>query len=77
MTNKKQVRRWHLWHCFEGPPHTLNARMVDAREEIAWLESKGFKARIHAPLPQHKNSGHTHIVVLCTQNEKLFLSGVI
>lgn len=75
MVEKKQVRRWHLWTCIEGNGH--NARMVDAKEEIAWLESKGFKAKIHAPLPQHQNSGHTHIVVLCTQNEKLFLAGVI
>lgn len=67
------ARRWRLWHCFKGP---YNARMVDAREEIAWLDLKGFKAKIWAPRPEHKTSGHTHIVVLCTLEEKCKLAGV-
>ena len=66
-------RRWHFWICFQG---SFNARHVDAREEISWLEFKGFKAKVWAPLPQHKTSGHTHVVVLCTTDELFKISGV-
>jgi len=70
---RKKPRRWHLWRCILGK---VNHRLVEAREEIAWLESKGFKAKIHAPLPEHKTSGHTHIVVLCTFEDKCKLAGI-
>jgi len=50
---------------------------VDTREEIAWIEAKGFKAKVWAPLPQHRTSGHTHIVVLATQEELLNLTDLI
>lgn len=62
----KDYKRWRLWHCVEG---SEAHRSVEAKEEIAWLELKGFRAKIHAPLPQHKTSGHTHIVVLATFHE--------
>jgi len=58
----KQVKRWRLFDCFQG---SEASRAVDARECIEWLEIKGFKAKVWAPLPQHKTSGHTHVVVLC------------
>jgi hypothetical protein len=29
----------------------------------------GFKAKIWAPLPQHKTSGHVHVSMLATQKE--------
>lgn len=70
----RKPRRWRLWRCIMDMGY--NARMVEAREEIAWLELKGFKVKIWAPLPQHKTSGHTHIVVLCTLEEKCFLAGI-
>lgn len=40
------------------------------------MASEGFKAKIWAPLPQHKTSGHTHVVVLCTLEEKLRIGGI-
>lgn len=69
----KKPRRWRLWTCIEG---SEAHRRVEAKEEIEWLELKGFKAKIWAPLPQHKTSGHTHIVVLSTLDELLELAGV-
>jgi len=70
----KDYKRWRFWHCLVGD--SLNSRLVDAREEIWWLEGKGFKAKIWAPRPEHKTSGHTHIVVLSTFNELSELSGL-
>lgn len=70
---KKPVRRWRFWRCIEG---SVAHRTVEAREEIAWLDLKGFKARIHAPLPRHQTSGHTHLVVLATLDELLSLARV-
>jgi len=72
-TEKKKPRRWRLWRCIEGPE---NHRRVEAREEISWLESKGFKAKVWAPCPEHKTSGHTHIVVLSTFEEFCELGGI-
>lgn len=44
-------------------------RRRKAKEEMAILEKKGFKTKIWAPLPEHKTSGHIHIVVLSTFDE--------
>ncbi len=66
-------RRWRLWRCVEGSP---GHRAVEAREEISWLDLKGFKAKVWAPLPQHKTSSHTHIVVLSTLEQKCELAGI-
>jgi hypothetical protein len=69
----KDFKRWRLWRCIQGSePH----RRVEAREEIAWLELKGYKAKIWTPLPQHKTSGHTHVVILCTFTELCTLQGI-
>ncbi len=70
----KPVRRWRLWRCFQDGSE--NNRLVDAREEIAWLNHKGFNAKIYAPLPEHKTSGHTHVTVLATFDEKCKLAGI-
>ncbi|MBA7554344.1 hypothetical protein ES705_46958 [subsurface metagenome] len=70
----KKPRRWRLWRCIQEGSE--NHRQVEAREEIAWLDLKGFKAKIYAPLPEHKTSGHTHIVVLCTFEELCMLAGI-
>lgn len=69
----KKPRRWRLWRCIMG---SEAHRRVEANEEIAWLELKGFKAKIWAPRPEHKTSGHTHIVVLCTLEELCKLAGI-
>lgn len=68
---KKAVRRWRLWSCIMG-----KRREEKAELEIDYLKRKGFKAKINAPLPRHKTSGHTHIVVLATLDELLSLTGV-
>jgi len=44
-----------------------------AGELIGSMAAKGFKAKIWAPLPEHKTSGHIHVVVLCTLEEKVKL----
>jgi len=67
----KPVRRWRIWRCIQEGSE--NHRRVEANEEIAWLNLKGFKARIWAPRPEHQTSGHTHVIVLCTLNEKVDL----
>ena len=66
-------RRWRLWRCIQG---SEAHRRVEAREEISWLELKGFKAKIWAPRPEHKTSGHTHIVVLANFEELCKLAGI-
>jgi len=63
----KDYKRWRLWRCIVGMG--VNARRVEANEEIEWLKHKGFKAKVWAPRPEHKTSGHTHIVVLCMFHE--------
>ena len=68
------VRRWRLVRCFMGEPKEI--REEKARNFIANLAEDGFKAKIHAPLPEHKTSGHTHVVALCTIEEKLLIGGV-
>jgi len=54
----------------------LKIREERARKFIADLAEDGFKARIYAPLPRHRTSGHTHVVALCTLEEKLLIGGV-
>jgi len=68
---RMSTRRWRFWCCFEG-----SDREKEAQEEIAALRRRGFKAKVWAPLPQHKTSGHTHIVVLSTIKELLKLAGI-
>ena len=68
------VRRWRLVRCFMNEPKEV--REEKARKFIAALAEDGFKAKIHAPLPQHQTSGHTHVVALCTLEEKLRIGGV-
>ena len=70
----KDYKRWRLWHCIVGMG--ANARHVETNEEIRWIELKGFKAKVWAPLPQHRTSGHTHIVVLCTFKQLCSLGGL-
>lgn len=68
----KYVRRWHFWACFEREDRGKE----EAKDEIEFLQGEGFKAKIWAPLPQHKTSGHIHVVVLCKLDELLKLAGV-
>jgi len=65
------VRRWRLIACFEG-----ERREEKANQLIEGLYRYGFEAKIHAPLPEHKTSGHTHIVALCNLKEKLMIGGI-
>ena len=67
------VRRWHLWSCSQGSPAH---RQREAEEEIAWLELKGFEAKIWAPRPEHKTSGHVHVAILCTPEDLLKFAGL-
>ena len=55
---------------------TKEHREQRAKEYIMSLAEDGFKAKIFAPLPQHKTSGHTHVVTLCTLEEKLMIGGI-
>jgi len=48
-----------------------------AENLIAELEKKGFQAKIHAPLPEHKTSGHIHITVLSDLRDLLELGGIV
>lgn len=65
---KQQVRRWRLLNCF-----TDRNSEQRAKDAVRCYEQEGFKAKIWAPLPQHKTSGHVHVVVLCTLDEKVIL----
>lgn len=65
------ARRWRFIECFEG-----ENREREASELINFLRTKGFKAKVWAPLPQHHTSGHTHVVVLSTFDELLELVGI-
>jgi hypothetical protein len=58
------VSHWRLWSCRFG-----ENRLKEAEEDIRTLNRIGFKAKIWAPLPQHKKSGHIHVVVLCNQEQ--------
>jgi len=66
-----RVRRWRFWVCYQGED-----KEDMARGAIKYLESRGFKAKIWAPRPEHKTSDHTHVVVLATLKEVLRLGGV-
>lgn len=72
--SKKAVRRWRLVRCFMDEPKKI--REEKTQKYIANLAEDGFKAKIYAPLPQHKTSGHTHVVALCTLEEKLVIGGI-
>lgn len=61
MTEK---RRWHLFSSRFG-----EFRFKDSEDDLKWLDSKGFRAKIGATLPRHKTSGHTHVVVLCSKDD--------
>jgi len=65
------VRRWHFWQCFQG-----DDREQKAREAIDHLESHGFKVKVWTPRPEHKTTGHIHIVFLCNPEELWKLIGV-
>ena len=65
------MRRWRFWACFQG-----ENREKEATDEINRLKEARFDAKVWAPLPQHKTSGHTHVVVLCTTDELFKISGV-
>jgi len=67
-------RRWRLVRCFMLGSNTRRERQ--AQEYIKHLASRGFKSRVFAPLSQHQNSGHTHIVALCNLRQKLRIGGV-
>jgi hypothetical protein len=69
---KKDVRRWRSFACFTG-----ENREEEAAQLIKDIEGVGFKAKIHAPLKEHENSGHIHITVLCTREERVQLSGLV
>ena len=72
--SEKTPRRWRLVRCFmEG---SKKLRELQAEAYIQHLGDWGFKAKIHAPLPQHQNSSHTHVVALCNLKEKLRIGGV-
>lgn len=58
------VRRWHFWACFQG-----EERDDEAQACIHELSLAGYKGRICAPLPQHKTSGHVHVVCLIDKEE--------
>lgn len=67
-------RRWRLVRCFMQGSKPRRERQ--AQEYIKHLASHGFKSRVFAPLPEHQNSGHTHIVALCNLRQKLRIGGV-
>lgn len=66
------VRRWRLFACFQEKDRD-DQKAADLIKEISEL---GYRAKIWAPLPHHKKTGHIHVVVLCTLEEKLWLSGI-
>lgn len=71
MNEKKKPRRWRLWSCSMG-----KNRKEEAQKDIEYLASKGFHAKVFAPRPEHKTSGHIHVVVLCTFEELCRLAGI-
>lgn len=64
-------KRWRLWICCMG-----QHRKKKAAEELKKLREKGFRAKVWMPRPEHKTSGHIHIVVLCTFDELCKLAGI-
>jgi len=58
------ARRWRKISCCFG-----KNRQKEAQKDIRTLARIGFKAKIWAPLPQHKTSGHVHVSMLATQKE--------
>ena len=75
MTSKreaKQLKRWRKWSCRYG-----ENRKEEAEKDIRTLNRMGFRAKVWAPLPQHKTSGHVHVSVLCTQEQYLDLQNWI
>lgn len=58
------AKRWRFWECFQGED-----REQKAQAEIDYLKTKGYPAKIWAPLPQHKTSGHTHVVFLISRED--------
>jgi len=64
MKAEKSPRRWRKWSCRFG-----ENRYEETQEDIAALSRIGFEAKIWAPLPQHKTTGHVHVSVLCNQDE--------
>lgn len=71
MQEKKKPRRWRLWSCSTG-----KNQKDEAQKEIEYLTSKGFRAKVFAPRPEHKTSGHIHVVVLCNFEELCKLAGI-
>jgi UDP-glucose 6-dehydrogenase len=68
------VRRWRVIRCFMDKSQEV--REGKATQLIEALAEDGFKAKIWAPLSQHKTSGHTHVAALCTLDQKLAIGGV-
>ena len=62
------ARRWRLFYCYMEED-----REAKADAFINKMAKAGFKAKVWCPLPQHKTSGHIHVVVLCTLDEKMDL----
>jgi len=69
---KQTKRRWRFFDCCQGRNKQENAQLI-----LQELKEKGFQTKIWAPLPQHKTSGHIHIVVLSDLRDLLELSGVV
>lgn len=69
---KTTKRRWRFFECCQGPSREENAQQI-----LGELKAKGFEAKIYAPLPEHKGSGHIHIVVLSDLRDLLELGGVV
>lgn len=67
-------RRWRLVRCFMQGSKEVREKL--ATDYIKHLASCGFKSRVFAPLPEHQNSGHTHIIALCNLRQKLRIGGV-
>lgn len=65
----KDYRRWRLWCCFTGCPDCGLIDQATVKKELHRLHGKGFRAKVWAPLPRHKHSGHVHVVVLTTFQE--------
>jgi hypothetical protein len=67
---------------FAGPELVTNgsiekrtALFKAAREMLRLHRIHAFESKIFAPLPQHKDSGHVHLVVLATKDELLKTGG--
>lgn len=69
---KKKPRRWRLFCCYQE-----EGREAKAVDLIRQMKDRGFKAKILITRPEHYSSGHTHVAVLCTLEEKLQLAGIL